>query len=555
MILVLLRNNARIAANKIFSYRFHSRLKGVVIGVFLLTYLVGGYCLLHEGFTFIQSFMFVGEMLMDRILEIFFFTLFFMILTSQALFAYGAYFRSKETNYLRTLPVSADTLFAWEFWQSLLLSSWTFVFVSVPMLIAYAQVRHIFFSFIGLFFLLFLPLVLLAGVLGTLVAFMLVRLWRLQRGWRWLALFAVACALPLVILIGFPAREPSAIAPMMSQLLDKMLSHTRFVQCPWWPSEWVSLAMMGFLKGNARDGMSFLWLLWITAAFCVQGLLLGGGPLLIRSTRWEIPLRAQKSRPHASLSWVQAFFAPMLGDEAASMIVKDIKTFARDPGQWSHFAIFFGLLAVYFFNLQRFHYSSMGPYWEILVTFLNLATVGLVSGTLSTRFFFPLPSLEIRRRWIWAVGSNANILWPKFVLGFLFLLSVTETLMLISCAMLHVQPWMTRVCLGADFCISMTMMGLALGLGAAFPDPKEEVSAKIVSGFGGTLCLILTLGYLVVVVLSLAIPIQLFVVHKAMSSATFATIMAAVGAGIVALSVGITMISLSAGHKSMRRSS
>ena len=300
------------------------------------------------------------------------------------------------------------------------------------------------------------------------------------------------------------------------------------------------------------QGLGFLWCLWISAAFFLQGLLLCGGRLWERSARWESPQRACVVRRPGRWNFLRYLLKPFLGRTGAGVIIKDIKTFVRDPGQWSHFAIFFGLLGIYFLNLRNFRYQAMGTYWNVLVTFLNLATVGLVAGTLSTRFFFPLPSMEIRRRWVWALGGTGKMLWPKFAAGFLFLWIITETLMLVSCKMLGLAAWMTQVCLAADFFISLTMMALALGLGAAFPVPEEDVSAKIVSGFGGTLCLILTLGYLALIVLSLAIPIQLFVVHKAISGPTFARIMAAVGFLTATGSLALAALSLSLGDKSLR---
>ena len=44
------------------------------------------------------------------------------------------------------------------------------------------------------------------------------------------------------------------------------------------------------------------------------------------------------------------------------LILKDLRTFVRDPAQWSQFLIFFGLLAFYFANIRR-PYSTPSVYW------------------------------------------------------------------------------------------------------------------------------------------------------------------------------------------------
>ena len=45
--------------------------------------------------------------------------------------------------------------------------------------------------------------------------------------------------------------------------------------------------------------------------------------------------------------------------------------------------------------------------------------------------------------------------------------------------------------------MTLALTGLAVGLGALFPNFREENPAKIVSGFGGTLCLLASFLYIV----------------------------------------------------------
>ena len=55
---------------------------------------------------------------------------------------------------------------------------------------------------------------------------------------------------------------------------------------------------------------------------------------------------------------------------------------------------------------------------------------------------------------------------------------------------------------------SVTLTGLAVGLGALYPNFKEDNPSKIVSGFGGTFCLVLSFIYILgsVVLLAMATP-------------------------------------------------
>ncbi len=76
------------------------------------------------------------------------------------------------------------------------------------------------------------------------------------------------------------------------------------------------------------------------------------------------------------------------------LMVKDLRIFRRDPMQWSQFLIFFGLLALYFFNVRRFNYDLYYIGWVNMVSFLNLSVVGLLMSTFTTRFIYPMLSLE-----------------------------------------------------------------------------------------------------------------------------------------------------------------
>src|SRR5204863_9210692 len=87
-------------------------------------------------------------------------------------------------------------------------------------------------------------------------------------------------------------------------------------------------------------------------------------------------------------------------------------------------------------------------------------------------------------------------------------LGVTLGLITLSCYMLD-MPWTQTLYFAiAVTVMTFTLTGLAVGLGALYPNFKEENPSKIVSGFGGTFCLVLSFLYILgsVVLLALASP-------------------------------------------------
>ena len=192
--------------------------------------------------------------------------------------------------------------------------------------------------------------------------------------------------------------------------------------------------------------------------------------------------------------------------DVRAMLVKDIRVFWRDTTQWGQTLMLFGLLGVYIINLRHFSQQLTAPFWIHVVSYLNLGASALNLATLTTRFVYPQFSLEGRR--VWIVGM-APLGLPKIVMAKYWLttvgsLFVTLGLTVLSCQMLQL-PWdRTVMFVGAITVMTLTLNGLAVGLGVLYPNFREENPSKIVSGFGGTFCLVLSFLYIVASVVLLA---------------------------------------------------
>jgi ABC-2 type transport system permease protein len=166
----------------------------------------------------------------------------------------------------------------------------------------------------------------------------------------------------------------------------------------------------------------------------------------------------------------------------------------------------FGLLGVYIVNLRNFTHQLSSPFWINLVAYLNLGACSLNLATVTTRFVFPQFSLEGRRLWI--VGMSPLglecVVRAKYWLSSMMSLIVTLGLITLSCWLLD-MTWDNVVFFGAVVAVmTFALNGLAVGLGVLYPNLKEANPSKIVSGFGGTLCLVLSFLYILASVLVLA---------------------------------------------------
>jgi ABC-2 type transport system permease protein len=232
------------------------------------------------------------------------------------------------------------------------------------------------------------------------------------------------------------------------------------------------------------------------------------------------------------------------------LIVKDLRLFRRDPVQWTQFLIFFGLLGLYFLNVRRFGYHDQNyRNWVNLISFLNLAVVGLILSTFTTRFIFPMISLEGRRFWILGLlpVRRETILWGKFLFASIGSTVTCTLLVMLSDAMLRVSTLTFAVHVLACITLCVGLSAVAVGLGAVLPNLREESPSKIAAGFGGTLNLVISTIYILGVVGLTAIPSHLYLAGFVHSSAVLWGAVASIVLGVLT-----TVVPLRAGFRAFR---
>jgi ABC-2 type transport system permease protein len=85
----------------------------------------------------------------------------------------------------------------------------------------------------------------------------------------------------------------------------------------------------------------------------------------------------------------------------------------------------------------------------------------------------------------------------KFAMSTIGSLVVTLGLIGLSCHFLKMDAQRTMYFIGTIAVMTVTLNGMAMGLGVLFPNFREDNPGKIVSGFGGTFCLVLSFLYIV----------------------------------------------------------
>ncbi len=515
-----------MARRRVGALRQRSRLMMFVIGIFVLSYWVAGYILFRGGFAFLTKFPGLGGLLMDRMMYVFFAFLFMMLVFSNMIIGYSTLFKNPETQWLLTLPVRHVDVFRWKLLETTLLASWAFLFLSAPFLLAYGQVRNVGGWFYLKAFLLFLPFTMIPAALGSLVILLVTRFLH-RRMFKW-ALFGLGS---VVVVAAAYFVKPMQVAQVqhaeMISAMNQLLHNSRVVLQPMLPSYWVASSMIAWGEGWSERGLFFFLVLLSNALMAVlvsvttsRHIFYEGWSRNHSQGRLRLGLGVLDEDLHLRRGGqvLDRFLAlwPWLHPATRALMVKDIRVFWRDTSQWSQFVIFFGLLGLYVLNLRNVAYEWNSEMWAGFVSFLNLGASSMTLATLTTRFVFPQFSMEGRRLWI--VGmvpfGLKRVLMEKFWLSSLWSVSITLALTLTSCWMLHLPAWMAVLFTATVVWMSFALCGIAVGIGALFPNfgagstaNRYDNPAKIVSGFGGTFCFVLSMIYITLVIGAEALPV------------------------------------------------
>lgn len=491
------------------TWKQHSRLKVIVVSTFASIFFLTLFLFFYGGFLFFYDYIprDFFYMIMDYMFCLFYFSLFTMLLFSACIIAFSVFFHAEETRYLMTCPLTFSSVFFYKFYETFLVSSWAVFFLGIPVCFAYGIQQRVSLEFYPLLIAIFIPFVTIAALIGTLFAF--VMMLYLKKYIRWILLFIGALLITgIVLLVISITNLKNEVPTMTASWLFGLLDYFKFAHHPLAPSTWASQAMTALTQQEYKTFAFYLITLYSTMFFlCAVAYLLTNYRY---HQAWNIAHSTKEQKSQWTLAWVHNFLRILFffKNKDRTFLEKDIKIFVRDPLQWSQFAILLGLLLLYILNLRTLHYDQRPLFWQHFVTTLNLGATAMILCTFASRFIFPLLSLEGKRFWMLGIMpiSRRNVVISKFLFSVTMLFGCSEILIFLSCYMLRL-PWgLTMLHSISILEITLGVSGLAVGLGALYPNFREDSPAKIVSGFGGTLNLILGLAYVLTMVLIQNVP-------------------------------------------------
>ena len=472
------------------------------IGLFVLMYwLIGAF---HEVEVF-------GPILTRKLMELLLMGMFGLLCFSNTVTGLSTFYLSDDLELVLSLPVPR-----WQFHFARLLdtmaqSSWMIVVFGLPVFLAYGLHYGAGVEYYALLALVLPCFVAIPVSIGVVVASMLVTFFPARKV-RELLVFAGVLALVFVVVM-LRMFKPERLVDASN--FESVAAYVAELQAPvpvLMPPAWASEVIIDGLQGRPLS-MVTLGLL-VTGAVAITGV----GRWITSAMYDSGRSRSQEAREArlAKSGWLDAvlgvFTRPLSGHQAA-IVIKDVKTFIRDPGQWSQLLLVGSIVVICLVSVAALPVDVVrGPWmgtFRNVLAFAVLGLVGFVMAALAARFQFTAVSLE---GWAWWVVRSSPItareyMWAKLLPGLVPMILVGELLAIASTWILGAGPFLMVVAGGTAFFLALGISGIAVGMGASFPDFKVDTAARAASGPAGVLFMVVSLCLVFAVIAIEAYPV------------------------------------------------
>jgi ABC-2 type transport system permease protein len=453
----------------------------------------------------------IGEELIAQLINVIFLTLLVMVLFSTLIVSLSVFYMGRDLECLHAMPINIRTVIPMRVFQTVLNSSWMVLLFSIPIFVAYGYYFKI---SLGYYFFLLPSLILfiiIPCLLGIMMVMAMMRYFPTKKTHQIFSFMGMFAMVGFVVYLRFLSPEKFFGKEVSDEMMIAFVESLKAPDYFFLPSSWMMTALLSWAGGDTALAWQQMLYLGLSVLVLFGLLLWVSGKIYYESWRQVQEVRfAPLEKKGFGNSSDSVFWRRLpLSSSTRALLAKDFRVFTRDPEQWSQVLVLVALVFVYIFNIMNLPLDNL--ILKNIVSVFNVGLVGFVLSALILRFVFSAPSIEGRKIWtLYTAPLNMrNFLFGKICMFLPPLLLVAEFLVIVSNNILEVDSYVMTVSITGVLLITVGLVGLGLGLGAKYPVFDYENISDIATGTGGVLFMILSLGFVGLVLVIGARPMYL----------------------------------------------
>lgn len=454
----------------------------------------------------------VGELLVQKLISIAFLIFLGLLTFSNIVTAFTTFYLADDMDFLMAQPIPSDSLFSSRYIEALTQSSWVIVLFGMPAFTALGVGLDAPWQYYGMMLVVFLPFVAIPTGIASIIALVVSNMLVATRMRDAMMFMGMAAFVILFTLIRFMQPE-RLLNPDTFDSVGEMINLLSTPKNSFLPSDWSVNALTPLLfQERAFDWWSFgllyttplaLYFIsaWLHRRYFNRGysrVQEGRVGESVLTTLRDWMLRRSTRRGGGATAKIDALIQDTEGSFSSfsELIMKDRRIFMRDASQWSNILVIVALMTIYLVNYKYFEIASETDFFNgVGLYYFNLAACGFVVVALSGRFLFPAVSIEGRSFWLM---MQAPISLERMLIGkwlgamppviFVGQLMIWASNILVTYSIFHSITAAILI-----LCISICVAGIAVGLGAVYPQFYNPNASAIAASFGAIIFMILSI--------------------------------------------------------------
>jgi hypothetical protein len=539
---------------------FASLLRSTGISIIYIVFAVGFFVFTKNTVGYLLDSVKIGSFLLHRFIMVVLFMFFVSINIGNIVVSFSTLFKSGETSWFFTKPISFTKVFLIKFLDNFFYSSTTLLLIITAALLGYGAYFHLswyFYPFALLFII--LPFMFSAGSLGAVILFLILRL-AAKFGLR--KVIIILGVIYASWIVGFYyLSSPIDLVRKVFEYFPNINQYFGFLESPLikiLPNCWVADSLYWITQGQLEKALPLIALNLILAASLFS-------LAMLIAQKWYYKTWITSLELNSDLKIKNTLNVSLFGFEKKShlnsvdevLIKKEFLLFFREPGQWIHLSVMLFLMGIFMISISSIRVIIAENYYNYYLKTIIYLVVSLFSifmvAALSLRFVFPLISLEGEA--VWKIRSSPIDHRPFLIKRLLIYFALIFLLGQLITFFANLQfPNELSIIGQVNFTfIIISIVSLNFGMGGYFSNYKERNPIRIASSQGASLTFLFVLLYLVLLIAILFIPVYNY--FKSAHSYIDAPLHDLILTGIIllVLSIIIAYVFINLGLKSFRR--